>query len=122
MLIGLSKSHDPKCWSCYGNIYMCCCTSFADSAESVSIMGLMWNHYCSTLALPTTPGSLLSAYHSTLEQLPWSSFFPDLAAMDSMMKLKNYPPSCFVFLGRVFPLLDWKTVGAAYRLVVYVNV
>lgn len=79
-------------------------------------MGLMWGYYCDTLVQPSTPGYLLSAYHSALERLPWSTFFPSLAAMDSMMKLSlTNHPSSFVFLGQIFPLLDWKTIGAEYR-------
>ena len=86
-------------------------------------MGLVWNHYCTAFAPSTTPSYVLSTYHSALEQLPWSMFLPDLSAIDAMMKLKmtdNVPS--FVFLGKVFPLFDWKTVAAAYRLETVIQV
>ena len=80
-------------------------------------MGLLWSYYCSSLSQPTTPRHVLLTYHSTLEELPWSFFFPDLAAMDAMMKLRLMDNvASFVFLGKVFPLFDWKTIAAAYRL------
>ena len=88
-----------------------------DPLQSVSVMGLLWTYYCSSLSQPSTPRHVLSTYHSTLEELPWSLFFPDLAAMDAMMKLRLIDNmASFVFLGKVFPLLDWKTIAAAYRL------
>ena len=91
-------------------------TIHTDPLQSASIMGLLWSYYCSSLSQPSTPRYVLSTYHSTLEELPWSLFFPDLASMDSMMKLRfvnNH--SSFVFLGQIFPLFDWKTIAAAYR-------
>ena len=60
------------------------------------------------------------AYHASLASLPWSYYFPDLAALESMMKLKlmeQYPASCFVFLGKIFPSFDWRSIVAAYWLV-----
>ena len=87
-----------------------------DPLESVSIMGLLWSHYCNSLVQSSTPAYLLSPFHSALETLPWSTFFPGLDAMDHMMKLSlTNQPSSFVFLGQIFPLFDWKTIGAAYR-------
>jgi hypothetical protein len=80
-------------------------------------MGLLWSHYCSSLSQPSTPHYVHSTYHLTLEKLPWSLFFPDLAAMDAMMKLRLMDNvASFVFLGKIFPLFDWKTIAAAYRL------
>ena len=88
-----------------------------DPLQNVSVLGLLWTYYCSSLSQPSTPRHVLSTYHSTLEELPWSLFFPDLAAMDAMMKLRLMDNmASFVFLGKVFPLLDWKTIAAAYRL------
>ena len=88
-----------------------------DPLQSVSIMGHLWSYYCSSLSQPSTPGYVLPTYHSTLEKLPWSLFFPDLASMDSMMKLRLVDNvTSFAFLGQIFPLFDWKTIAAAYRL------
>ena len=37
--------------------------------------------------------------------------------MDSMMKLRLMDNlASFVFLGQIFPLIDWKTIAAVYRL------
>ena len=88
-----------------------------DPLQSVSIMGLLWAHYCSSFSQPFTPRYLLNVYHSSFEKLPWSLFFPDLASLDSMMKLRltDNNISSFVFLGQIFPLIEWKTIGATYR-------
>ena len=93
---------------------------FIDPTGSNSIMSHLWRYYCSTLSLPNTPPYIMEIYHSTMKDLPWSTFYPDLAALDVMMKLKlveHYPHSCFVFVGSVFPQFDWKRIAAGYQWV-----
>ena len=69
------------------------------------------------LALPNTAPYTMQAYHVNLVKLPWRDFLPDLTTLDYMTKLKlmdNFPPSSFIFLGRIFPQFNWKNIVAAY--------
>ena len=88
-----------------------------DPAQQYSILALQWENYCSTLSLPAPPSAVLRVYHAHLVNLPWGDYFPDLAAVEAMMKLKlmdYYNPASFVFLGSIFPKISWKTIVAAY--------
>jgi hypothetical protein len=80
-------------------------------------MALLWEFYCTSLTVPSPPPSVLQVYHTHLVNLPWSQYLPDLAAIEAMMKLKlmdYYAPSCFVFLGSVFPKIEWKAIVTGY--------
>jgi hypothetical protein len=92
-------------------------TCLRDPAQQFSVMALLWEYYCSTLTLPALPRPVLQVYHAHLVKLPWHEYCPDLAAVEAMMKLKimdYYDPSCFVFLGRIFPKIQWKAIVAGY--------
>lgn len=90
---------------------------FTDPTCATSIIVLLWQYYCTALALPNTSPYTMQAYHVNLVKLPWRDFLPDLTTLDYMTKLKlmdNFPPSSFIFLGRIFPQFNWKTIVAAY--------
>ena len=83
-------------------------------------MSHVWRYYCTSLCLPHTHPHVTTTYHSVLVRLPWCSFTPDLAALDAMTKLRlldTSPRSCFVFLGRIFPSIEWKRIAASYQWV-----
>ena len=80
-------------------------------------MALLWEYYCSTLACPSPSSSTLYVYHTHLTRLPWQQYYPDLAAIEAMMKLKLmdcYSQPCFVFLGGVFPKIEWRVIVTGY--------
>lgn len=81
-------------------------------------MSHVWSYYYDTLCQPHTPSHITHTYHTALVKLPWSTFTPNLTALDSMTKLRlreDLPRSCFVFLGQVFPLIEWKRIAVNYQ-------
>jgi len=52
-------------------------------------LGLLWSHYVSTLAAatPSVADHVLTVYHTHLVTLPWHAFFPDMHAIQLMVKV-----------------------------------
>lgn len=91
--------------------------SSTDPTQQYSIMALLWEYYCSTLTCPSPSSPILQVYHAHLSRLPWQQYYPDLAAIEAMMKLKlmeSYAPPCFVFLGGIFPKIEWRAIVTGY--------
>ena len=57
-------------------------------AFSRQALTLLWSHYVRVLATPSTvPDHVLTVYHTQLVMMPWKGFFPDMDAIDMMVKV-----------------------------------
>jgi len=51
---------------------------------------LLWSHYVKMLATPASvPDHVLTVYHTRLVMVPWKGFFPDMDAIELMVKVGN---------------------------------
>ena len=57
-------------------------------AFSCQALSLLWRHYVEKLVIPDLPDHVLIVYHTQLVKLPWEKFFPDMQAIELMMKVK----------------------------------
>jgi len=49
---------------------------------------LLWSHYVKQLAtLTSVPDHVLTVYHTQLVTMPWTAFFPDMDAINLMVKV-----------------------------------
>ena len=65
------------------------CVSDRVAVCSRQALGLLWSHYVSTLATakPSVADHVLTVYHTHLVTLPWHAFFPDMHAIQLMVKV-----------------------------------
>jgi len=68
---------------------VCVCVSDRVAVCSRQALGLLWSHYVSTLATakPSVADHVLTVYHTHLVTLPWHAFFPDMHAIQLMVKV-----------------------------------
>ena len=51
---------------------------------------LLWSHYVKELAtLSSVPDYVLTVYHTRLVTVPWKGFFPDMDAIEMMVKVRS---------------------------------
>jgi len=51
-------------------------------------LSLLWSHYVKTLATPSSVADhVLTVYHTRLVTMPWNGFFPDMDAIELMVKV-----------------------------------
>jgi hypothetical protein len=56
----------------------------------VQAFGLLWNHYVNVLASkPGVADHVLAVYHTQLVTMPWNSFYPDMHAIELMVKVRQ---------------------------------
>ncbi|ELT99413.1 hypothetical protein CAPTEDRAFT_219894 [Capitella teleta] len=81
-------------------------------AYSRSALSLLWPYYLQTMARRVLPQFILSMYHKCLLQLPWAKFWPDIEAVQLMLKIQGdaYPDCCTEFLGRLVTCLRWPDI------------
>jgi len=49
---------------------------------------LLWSHYVKVLAMtPSVPDHILTVYRTQLVTMPWKDFFPDMDAIEMMVKV-----------------------------------
>jgi len=57
-------------------------------AFSRQALTLLWSHYVKELATQSSvPDHVLTVYHTRLVMMPWIGFFPDMDAIEMMVKV-----------------------------------
>jgi hypothetical protein len=56
----------------------------------VQALGLLWNHYVNVLATKSgVVDHILAVYHTQLVTMPWNGFYPDMHAIELMVKVSE---------------------------------
>lgn len=109
-----------------------------------SALSLLWPYYVHSLAKPSLPGHVLQMYHMGLAKVAWHRYWPDIQAVQLMLKVRcihdqgleifyqigehldkiemflsqvhdgGYPSSCCEFLGQVVTSLRWGDIVHHY--------
>ncbi|CAK8671082.1 unnamed protein product [Clavelina lepadiformis] len=97
----------------FTNVLKAFCQS--DKAATASYLPYIWNQYSKAIlhGINKVPSYIYDAYHSTMDQLPWKHFMPDLGSLNQMLQICDEPvvkDKPMEFLCFLLPKIPWLSM------------